>query len=132
MNNFDIENKTKEIFNHLETEKPSEDFTQKVMKRVEKEKAYKPFPAILRNLLIGLAAAVGIIIFNFYKTGSLLPGNLVKEIDLSVYFKVFNDFAEHVLSGIEFSPFIILSIIAIIVLMLSDQIMLRLINLIKS
>jgi hypothetical protein len=132
MNNFDIENKTKEIFNQLETESPSEDFTQKVMKRVEKEKSYKPGFDLLQNFLIGLAAVVGVIIFNYYKTGSFLPGNLLKEIDLSVYLKVFYDFAEHALSGIEFSPFLIFSIIAITVLMMSDQIMLRLINLIKS
>jgi len=132
MNNFDIEKKTKEIFNQLETESPSEDFTQKVMTRVEKEKSYKPGIDILQNLLIGLGAVVGIILFNYYKTDSFLPGNLLKEIDLSVYLKVFSDFADHVLSGIEFSPFLILSIIAIIVLMLSDQIMMRLINLIKS
>lgn len=128
MNNFDIDNKTKELFDHLDLEHPSGGFSKRVMDRIEKEKAYKAQSLFSQNLLIGIAVAVLYFGYHYFKTGRILPGNLLKEMDFSVYLEVLSSFFTQSFSMIDFSPFIIVSIAAIVILMLSDNILLRLMH----
>lgn len=122
----DLDKTTRQWIKQAGKEKPSMDFTKRVMEKVELKPGFYPGTrgGNLFNILVAVIVPIAYLIYTYLSSGSLLPGGLSLQTEVEPYVRVFQLVVEKLALDMS-TPLVPLGIIAIIALLAFDRLILR-------
>ena len=120
------DDRTRKWLNESGLERPSDDFTQRVMAQVEVRKKIYPYKrdSNLWQILLAVVLPVAYFVYRYATGASILPGGISLQQEVQPYVHVFQLLLERI--TLDFStPIVPLGIIAIVALLAFDRLILR-------
>ena len=123
---YDLDESTRQWINEAGKEKPSVDFTKRVMEKVELKPRLYPVRSggNLFNILLAVMVPIAYLIYTYWSSGSLLPGGFSLQAEAEPYIRVFQLVVERLALDMA-APLVPLGIIAIVALLAFDRLILR-------
>ena len=126
MQHTDPDKKTREWMNESGLERPSDDFTRRVMGQVEVRKRIYPYKkeSSVWQILMAVILPVAYFVYRYMTGAPIMPGGFSLQQEMQPYLRVFQLLFDKM--AIDFStPIVPLGIVAIVALLAFDRLILR-------